>query len=80
MTTESFDQILEALLNRRPFRVFTVVLKNGTQFEIDHANATVMRNGLAIFLSPGGPPIWFDADSVLQITDAPSTATTTGRE
>lgn len=80
MTTEGFDTVLNAMLDRRPFQVFTVVMKNGTQFEIDGPKATVWRSGYAIFISPGGAPIYFDADSVHHIIDAPSTVTTTGKE
>jgi hypothetical protein len=46
-----------------------VELIGGERFEIDHARATVMRNGIAIFLSPGGTPVYFDHDSVLQFVD-----------
>jgi hypothetical protein len=70
MTSENFDQVLEGLRQLHPFRVFTVELHGGRHFEIDHAGALVVRNGVAVFLAPGGIPIWFDHESVTQIIGA----------
>lgn len=71
MTAENFDSVLSALRQLRPFRVFTVELQGGQRFEVDHAGALVVRDGVAVFLAPGGIPIWFDHDSVNQINGAP---------
>jgi hypothetical protein len=67
MTSEHFDQLLIALHERRPFRPFTVELVGGQQFEVDHPRAMVIREGVAVYLKPGGVPVWFDHDSVTQI-------------
>jgi len=67
MTAENFDTVLETLRDLRPFRVFTVELTGGTRFEVDHAGALVVRDGVAVFLAPGGKPVWFDHDSVSHI-------------
>lgn len=72
MTAENFEQVLEGLLQRQPFRVFTVELHDGKQFEVDHPRATVIRDGVAVFIAPGGVPVWFDHESVNQIIGAPS--------
>jgi hypothetical protein len=72
MTADNFDQVLEGLRQLQPFRVFTVESHNGRRFEIDHAGALVARDGVAVFLAPGGVPIWFDHDSVSQIIGAPA--------
>jgi hypothetical protein len=72
MTAENFDVLLDTLLNRRPFQIFTVELHGGKRFEIDHPQATVFREGIAIFIAPGPVPIWFDHESVSQIIDAPA--------
>lgn len=69
MTSEHFDQLLIALHERQPFRPFTVELAGGHQFEVDHPRAMVIRNGVAVYLKPGGIPVWFDHDSVTQIVD-----------
>jgi hypothetical protein len=69
MTAANFDRILFALLERKPFHPFTIELANGNQFKIDHPFATVVRDGVAVFLKPGGVPVWFDHDSVVQIND-----------
>jgi hypothetical protein len=72
MTSENFDQVLNSLRTLQPFRVFTVELQGGHRFEVDHPGALVVRDGVAVFLAPGGAPIWFDHDSVNQIIGAPS--------
>jgi hypothetical protein len=67
MTSDSFQQVLDALASRNPFRPFTVELVGGRRFEVDHARALVERDGVAVFLAPGGVPIWFDHESVTAI-------------
>jgi len=69
MTERHFDKVLVDFLDRRPFKPFTVELIGGEQFEIDHPHATVVRGGVAIFLRPGGTPVYFDHDGVLQFID-----------
>jgi hypothetical protein len=69
MTSEHFDQLLMALAERRPFHPFTVELVGGHQFEVDHPSTMVVRDGVAVYLKPGGIPVWFDHDSVTQIVD-----------
>ncbi len=36
MTAENFEQVLDGLTRRTPFRVFTVELNGGQRFEVDH--------------------------------------------
>ena len=67
MSAENFDMLLSGLLDITPFRVFTVELHGGKRFEVDHPRAMVIRDGVAVFLAPGGVPIWFDHDSVNQV-------------
>ena len=67
MTSEHFDQLLVSLMGRREFRPFTVELAGGHQFEVDHPTAMVVRDGVAVYLKPGGIPVWFDHESVTQI-------------
>jgi hypothetical protein len=72
MTADNFASILEGLKERQPFRVFTVELHGGRRFEVDHPGALVVRDGVAVFLAPGGVPIWFDHENVNQILGAPA--------
>lgn len=74
MTKENFSQVLDALAENKPFRVFTVELSGGRRLEVDHPRALVVRDGVAVFLAPGGVPIWFDHDIVNQVIG--STAST----
>jgi hypothetical protein len=74
MTADNFGSTLEGLKQLQPFRVFTVELHGGRRFEVDHAGALVVRDGVAVFLAPGGVPIWFDHESVNQIIGAPASA------
>jgi len=59
--------LLEALAKRNPLHPFTVELVGGRRFEVDHPRALVSRDGVAVFLAPGGIPIWFDHESVTAI-------------
>lgn len=72
MTPENFNALLEKLVSRSPFRVFTIELHGGKRFEIDHPRATVFRDGIAVFIAPGGVPVWFDHESVSQFIEAPA--------
>ncbi len=67
MTADDFGQLFEALRERSPFHPFTVELLGGHRFEVDHAQAIVVRDGVAVFLRPGGVPVWFDHESVTQV-------------
>lgn len=74
MTADNFTNLLNGLLTRQPFTVFTVELNGGRRFEVDHARVIVVRDGVAVFLAPGGIPIWFDHESVNQIIGAGANA------
>jgi hypothetical protein len=67
MQPAHFDETLEAFRKRAAFRPFTVALVNGDRFEVDHADAIVVRDGVAIFVAPGGTPVVFDHEGVSQI-------------
>jgi len=70
MTAEDFDETLAALYHKEPFQVFTVELVGGRQFEVDSPFTFVFRDGKAIYLRPGGIPVWFDHESVSTIHEA----------
>jgi len=80
MTADNFTSVLEGLRGLHPFRVFTVELNGGRRFEVDHPGALVVRDGAAVFMAPGGVPIWFDHDSVNQIIGAPANTQLDERE
>jgi hypothetical protein len=67
MTAENFDRAFQTLQERRPFQVYTVELHGGKRFEVDSPFALVVRDGVAVYVAPGGIPILFDHDSVNQI-------------
>ena len=64
MTAHNFDETLTAFPQRKPFRPFTVVFSSGTLFEVDHPSALVFRDGVALFVRPGGVPVIFDREGV----------------
>lgn len=68
MEAENFDETLKAFMKRSPFRPFTVSLVNGDRFEVDHPGALVVREGMAVYLAPGGVPVLFDHEGVSQVT------------
>ena len=73
MTAESFDDAIRTLKSRQPYQPFVIELNGGERVEIDHPRVIVQReSGVAVFLSPGGVPIWFDHNSVLRIHGVPA--------
>jgi len=64
MRAENFEQVLEALMSRQPFRVFTIELTGGKRFEIDSRHAARWAGGAAVFVAPGSVPIYFDSEGV----------------
>ena len=66
MQADAFDQTVNAFKNRKPFKPFTVALVDGDRFEVDHPGAIVVRDGVAIYVAPGGVPIIFDREGVSQ--------------
>jgi hypothetical protein len=66
MQADTFDNSLIAFKKRSPFKPFTVALVNGDRFEVDHPDALVVRDGVAIYVAPGGVPVLFDHEGVSQ--------------
>ena len=66
MQAETFDETLNAFRRRCPFRPFTVAMVDGDRFEVDFADALVVRDGVAIYIRPGGAPVIFDHEGVSQ--------------
>ena len=67
MQADNFDRTLATFKRRIPFRPFTVALVNGDRFEVDHPDALVVRDGVAIYVAPGGVPVIFDHEGVSQV-------------
>lgn len=67
MEAENFDRTLIAMRDRTPYQPFTVVLVNGDRYEVDHAKAIVIRDGVAVYVMPGGAPVIFDHEGVSQV-------------
>lgn len=74
MDSDNFQLALNALRARRPFRPFTVELVSGDRFEVDFPDALSSRNGVAVFIRPGGAPVLFDHESVSQLIGEQNTA------
>ena len=64
--TANFDHILKTLNERKPYRPFAVALVNGDRFEVDHPDALVVRDGVAVYIGAGGVPVLFDHEGVGQ--------------
>ena len=71
MTTEHFDRTLRAFQKRAPFKAFTVELVSGQRFQVDHPEALVLRDGVAVFVAKGGVPVLFDHEGVSQVLGEP---------
>lgn len=76
MDASHFDNTLNAFRRRTPFRPFTIVLVNGDRYEVDFPDAYVVRDGVGIYVGPGGVPVIFDHEGVAQfigdLTDRPT--------
>ncbi len=72
MTTAHFDRSLRALQRRKPFKAFTVELVSGEKIKVDHPEALVLRDGVAVFVAKGGYPILFDHEGVSQLVGQPA--------
>jgi hypothetical protein len=72
MTPEHFETVIRAFQRRAPFRSYRVELVSGSRVDVDHPEALVVRNGIAVFLKGDGTPVFFDHESAAQITDAAS--------
>jgi hypothetical protein len=66
MDAANFDHTLNAFKRRKPFRPLTVAMMDGDRFEVDFADALVVRDGVAIYVAPGGVPVIFDNEGVSQ--------------
>ncbi len=71
MEAGQFERSLRAFQRRSPFRPFTVALVNGDRFQVDHPEALVSRDGVAVFIAAGGVPTLFDHSSVSQFVGEP---------
>jgi hypothetical protein len=67
MDRVTFDETILTFKRRTPFRTFTVSLVNGDRVEVDHPEALVVRDGVALFAAPGGIPAVFDHEGMAQI-------------
>jgi hypothetical protein len=67
MEADHFDQTLRAFKRQSPFRPFTVALVNGDRFEVDHPDALVVRDGVAVYIGAGGVPVLVDHEGVSQV-------------
>ena len=67
MNNDNFDRSLRAFQKRSPFKTFTVELVSVYRFQVDHPEALVLRDGVAVFVAKGGVPVLFDHEGVSQI-------------
>jgi len=67
MDRDTFDSTIRAFKQRKPFRPFTVAMANGDRLEIDYPEALAIREGVALFVAPGGVPVIFDHEGVSQV-------------
>ncbi len=67
MDRDTFDSTIRTFKQRTPFRPFTVALVNGDRLEVDHPEAILVRDGVGLFLGPGGVPVVFDHEGVSQV-------------
>lgn len=67
MERDTFTASILANKRRVPFQPFTVVTISGGRYEVDHPEAIVVRDGLALYAAPGGIPVIFDYQGVSEV-------------
>lgn len=67
MTVDNFNQSIDVLVKRVPFQPFLIEMVGGRRVEVDHPRALVTRDGVAVYVAPGGIPVLFDHESVTAI-------------
>jgi hypothetical protein len=67
MDPETFAAAVRTFKSRTPYRPFTVVTVSGGRYEVDHPEAILEREGIAMFAAPGGIPVIFDHDGVSEV-------------
>lgn len=67
MDRDTFDATIRTFKHRTPFRPFTLSLVNGERLEVDHPDALAVRDGVGLFVGPGGVPSVFDHEGVAQV-------------
>ncbi|HYR57336.1 MAG TPA: hypothetical protein VEO95_01855 [Chthoniobacteraceae bacterium] len=71
MELNVFDQSLKELSRRAPFKPFVVEMSSGSSIEVKHPEALAFHEGLAVYISTGGVPMFFDHTSVTRLIGAP---------
>jgi len=67
MQADNFESLMQTFKRRRPFRSFTVAFVDGDRLEVDHPEALMIRDAVAIYFAPGGIPALFDHEGVSQV-------------
>ena len=72
MDSSNFQRALRAFQRQSPFRPFTVALVNGDRFRVEHPEALIVREGVAVFFAADGEIRLFDHEGVSQFEREPS--------
>ena len=67
MDRNTFDHTIRTFKHQKPYRPFTVITVSGNRYEIDHSEAVIVRDGVAMFVAPGGIPHIFDHEGVSEV-------------
>jgi len=67
MDRDTFDNTIRTFKHRTPFCPFTVAMVNGDRLEVDHPDALALRDGVGLFVGPGGVPVVFEHEGVSQV-------------
>ena len=60
---------LHALLDRRPFRPFTIVLENGDRYVVNGRNQVAVGRTVVILIGPDSPSIHMNLHSIIALED-----------
>ncbi len=66
---ETFERVLKAFTQRRPFKPFRIELVSGAELTVEHPEALVHRGRGAMYIDPEGNFTLFDNEGVAQLAD-----------
>jgi hypothetical protein len=67
MDRDKFEATLRVLKHRKPFLPFTLAMVNGDRLEVDFPEGLAIRDGIALYIGPGGVSVWFDHEGVSSV-------------
>ncbi len=70
MSQDTFDRLLRAFLDRKPFSPFTIELINGARVEVHHPEIVSQKGSVLVCTSTRQIRSYFECQAVVRFIDA----------